>query len=262
MLPSGCGLYRIYLFKKYLNETIDVIQSSSTAAAATGIDNSDTISHFDLIMDDLVDCRFINNDKNNNNNEQLYELGLYIQKNSRLKLILLTDCNDEGVVEKYFKLENIFKIVSFSTVEITNVMIVVVFFKWQNIVSYFSEIELELMEHDNLSRSNSLISLSNPSSQSAFLSKSGTIIFFVRDYYLIVFLKASSSRINTTQKANENTKKVTPVPTDQTHWFRLDLNHKIKSNSKTKPSSSVTSNMNVFYDLFNSMPELRQFQTK
>ena len=55
---------------------------------------------------------------------------------------------------------------------------------------------------------------------------------------------------------------MTPIPNDQTHWFRVDSNHKIKSNSKTKPSSSVTSNMNVFYDLFNSMPELRQFQTK
>lgn len=47
-----------------------------------------------------------------------------------------------------------------------------------------------------------------------------------------------------------------------THWYRLDSNHKIKSSSKTKLTNSIASNANVFYDLFNSMPELKQFQTR
>lgn len=47
------------------------------------------------------------------------------------------------------------------------------------------------------------------------------------------------------------------------HWFLVDSKtNKIKTQSKTRQTTQISSNMNVFYELFNSMPELKQFQTK
>ena len=69
-------------------------------------------------MDDLVDCKILNNE-NENEKDQLNEFALYIQKNSRLKLILLADCPTttgnllENAGDKEWKLDNIIKIVRF-----------------------------------------------------------------------------------------------------------------------------------------------------
>ena len=91
------------------------------------------------------------------------------------------------------------------------------------------------MDHDRLQRSNSFsVKQSNN-----------------KQYYSSLQSDTYSSSSASSSNKNEST-----------HWFRLDSNHKIKTSSKTKTTNSIVSNLNTFYDLFNSMPELKQFQTK
>ena len=110
MLPSSCGLYRVFIAKKYLDLTVDDHLKSMSPSSITDVLNiDDTISQFDLVMDDLGDCRISRENEIVANDDQLFELALYIQKNSRLKLIILGDSKNE----KEFKLDNVIKIVRF-----------------------------------------------------------------------------------------------------------------------------------------------------
>ena len=95
--------------KKYLNvSTVDGGSSASASLSYSIID--DTVSQFDLIMDELVDNRINRLQNENVDDEKLCELALYIQKNSRLKLILLSDSSSSATELKF---DNIIKIVSF-----------------------------------------------------------------------------------------------------------------------------------------------------
>jgi hypothetical protein len=90
------------------------------------------------------------------------------------------------------------------------------------------------MDHDRLQRSNSF-SVNHSNS---------------KQYY------------SSLQTATPSSSASSPNKNESTHWYRLDSNHKIKTSSKTKITNSIVSNLNTFYDLFNTMPELKQFQTR
>ena len=97
--------------KKYLN--IPIVDACDNSATSSDSIIDDTVSQFDLIMDELVDSRIssrIQNESDENDDNQFCELVLYIQKNSRLKLILLSDATIAAANE--LKFENIIKIVS------------------------------------------------------------------------------------------------------------------------------------------------------
>jgi hypothetical protein len=96
------------LAKKYLNVATVDGGGGSSASSYSIID--DTVSQFDLIMDELVDNRTSRLQNENVDDEKLCELALYIQKNSRLKLILLSDSSSSAAELKF---DNIIKIVSF-----------------------------------------------------------------------------------------------------------------------------------------------------
>lgn len=136
-MPSGCGIYRVYLIRKHYDELNSNSPSTVVIQGQQPMimfdenrtrdigDDDDAISAFDLTMDDLGQCRFVNVnnqtmiqlDASQQQQQQqqaeeydLKELVMYIQKNSRLKLVLLASSDD--VNQELLQLVYIFKIVS------------------------------------------------------------------------------------------------------------------------------------------------------
>lgn len=111
VLPDGCSIVKIYLTNNFI-EQIRIATNANNDDELTRKDNNndDEISEFDLTMDDLVKFD-LNTTEMNEEKNQLNEIILYIQKSSRLKLILISE-NIQIENNENFKLENILKFVS------------------------------------------------------------------------------------------------------------------------------------------------------
>ncbi|RNA41981.1 hypothetical protein BpHYR1_031521 [Brachionus plicatilis] len=246
--PSGCHLVKVYLPKRWLSHLIkEPNESSSQNLDENSFEIVDKKnSNDDLVMDILPkSTRFrtkislssftqFNTDYSNDLTNEFFddgidqEIALYIQKNSKLSLVLM--CLD-SMSDKYTKdfIQKIFVSLSNKSLQNTNVInfsgrLVILYkpiistnnLKWQKIVNNFSDLELDLMEEQR--------NISDLVPRNSITDNNGLPYSCVIDRNQII----------------------------KNSFFG-------KSNSVPR---STMSNMNLYYELFKAIPELTKMDIK
>jgi hypothetical protein len=177
----------------------------------------------------------------------LKQLTMYVQKNSRLKLVLLS--LDSAASQEQYKIDNLIR-------------------NWQTIVTNFSNLEYELIDHERKLESNATTPTPNDLDD-IFHRTTPSNTVMTKTSRKNSSLINNSNGINVPQALPTNNNNNDNVYQNLSNFTCLiDRNRLVKYTSKSKSfhtfpqSTSIIANMNNFYELLQSMPELSKLEIK